>query len=64
MHGTADVNVAISHSETLAKQIPGAQLEVVEGADHMMPFSHANVVDTAVKEFIQQVHSDRAETVQ
>jgi pimeloyl-ACP methyl ester carboxylesterase len=52
VHGTEDINVPFSQSEALAQQIPSATFTVVEGADHMMPFSHAEQVDDAVEQFL------------
>lgn len=53
IHGTDDVNVHLAHSENLAKRIAGAQLFVVEGADHMMPLTHREEVDKTIDEFLQ-----------
>ncbi|MDA1371679.1 MAG: alpha/beta hydrolase [Proteobacteria bacterium] len=52
IHGTEDINVRFSHSELLAEQIAGASFQVIEGGDHMMPFSHAEEVDARIEEFL------------
>ena len=36
----------------LAEQISGSLLHTIEGADHMMPFSHAEEVACAVASFL------------
>jgi len=58
IHGTEDINVPISHSETLAGQIPNSTFHVVEGADHMMPLSHAQEVDAATARFIAELQPE------
>ncbi|NOX51052.1 MAG: alpha/beta hydrolase [Gammaproteobacteria bacterium] len=52
IHGSNDINVPFSQSETLADQIPGSILHVVEGGDHMMPFSHEEEVAMAIEQFL------------
>jgi pimeloyl-ACP methyl ester carboxylesterase len=52
IHGTADVNVPVAHSENLAGRIGGAQLHIVEGADHMMPLTYREEVDKTIDEFL------------
>ena len=53
IHGTDDVNVPIVQSEDLAGRIAGAQLYVVEGADHMMPLTHREEVEKVIDDFLQ-----------
>lgn len=52
IHGNEDESVPFPQSEMLARQIPHAVFHVVEGGDHMMPFSHSEEVDAAVEEFL------------
>lgn len=52
IHGTEDINVKYTQSIALAEQIPGAILHTVEGADHMMPFSHSEEMTAAIEEFL------------
>ena len=52
IHGTEDINVEYTQSIALAEQIPGAILHTVEGADHMMPFSHSEEMTAAIEEFL------------
>lgn len=39
LHGTADANVPISHSEFAHSQIAGSAFEKLLGADHFMPIT-------------------------
>ncbi len=59
IHGTEDSNVPFSQSEMLVEQIPQAIFHVVEGGDHMMPFSHSEQVDAAIEEFLTSLQLDR-----
>ena len=52
IHGTEDINVEYTQSIALAQQIPGAILHAVDGADHMMPFSHSEEMTAAIEEFL------------
>ena len=52
IHGTEDINVEYTQSIVLAQQIPGAILHAVDGADHMMPFSHSEEMTAAIEEFL------------
>jgi len=52
IHGTNDANVPFSQSEALADQVPGSILHVIEGGDHMMPFSHAEEIAVAIEQFL------------
>jgi pimeloyl-ACP methyl ester carboxylesterase len=58
IHGTEDTNVPFTQSESLASQIPGAELHVIEGADHMMPFSHSEEVSAAIEMFVAAIELD------
>ena len=61
LHGTEDINVPYSQSQQLVAQIPGAILHTIEGADHMMPFSHSEEVERAVEQFVMGLGIDRGE---
>lgn len=52
IHGTADANVPYSQSVALENQIPGSVLHTIEGADHMMIFSHEEEIDAVVGQFL------------
>jgi pimeloyl-ACP methyl ester carboxylesterase len=54
IHGTEDANVPYEQSELLAEQISGSVLHTIEGADHMMPFSHAEEVAAATADFLNE----------
>ncbi len=53
--GTADKLTPVRFSRYLAEQIPGAQLEVLEGAGHMMALERPAAVAAAVTEFMSQL---------
>ena len=55
IHGTADTNVNFSHGELLATTIPNAKFHVIEGGDHMMPFTHEEEVQEVIAEFLESV---------
>jgi pimeloyl-ACP methyl ester carboxylesterase len=42
-HGDADSLVPLRHAELLAERIPGATLQVVPGAGHLLPYEHIGV---------------------
>lgn len=52
VHGTEDVAVPIQHARDLALAIPHAEVKILDGADHMMPFSHAQEVEAAIEDFL------------
>jgi pimeloyl-ACP methyl ester carboxylesterase len=47
--GTADWVVTPSAARLVAAKIPGAQLELVEGAGHLLPHQHAAVLAAAIR---------------
>jgi pimeloyl-ACP methyl ester carboxylesterase len=53
IHGTADTNVDLSHGELLATTIPNAEFHVIEGGDHLMPFTHEEEVQQAIARFLE-----------
>ena len=57
IHGTADANVPFSHAELLAERIPNAELHAILGADHMMPFSHEEEVESIITEFFARIEN-------
>lgn len=58
MHGTADVNAPFADSQTLAKQIPHAHFHAIEGADHMMPFTHREELRLVQQSFLSKLALD------
>ena len=52
LHGTADANVPISHSEFAHSQITGSALERLPGADHFMPITQYKRLQFLQDEFL------------
>ena len=52
VHGTADTNVDIEQAEYAAERINDFTLHVIEGADHMMPMTHAEEMGDAIQQFM------------
>ena len=52
VHGTADLSVPYSEGVYASEQIPNAVLHTIEGADHMMPFTHAEEMEAAINDFV------------
>jgi pimeloyl-ACP methyl ester carboxylesterase len=48
--GTRDTLTPVAHSRSMAADIPGARLEVLPGAGHMLPFEAPDVVVRAIRE--------------
>ena len=55
IHGTADALVPFEQSATIAAQIPGARLHAVPGADHMMPITHRDELDSVIGDFLRSI---------
>ncbi|MEQ9452394.1 MAG: alpha/beta hydrolase [Pseudomonadales bacterium] len=51
VHGSGDASVSSELSQRLAEVIPDAHLELIEGADHMMPFTHEEELADVVEHF-------------
>ena len=64
VHGTADASVPVEHARFLADRVPGVQMHLIEGADHMMPVSHQEEVARAISEFIDGLDVDETEASQ
>jgi pimeloyl-ACP methyl ester carboxylesterase len=52
LHGTADANVPISHSEFAHSQIAGSAFEKLLGADHFMPITQYRRLQVLQDEFL------------
>lgn len=52
VHGTADTNVDIEQAEYAGDRINNFTLHVIEGADHMMPMTHAEEMGEAIQAFM------------
>ena len=55
IHGTADPMFAVEHGQALASEIPGARLEVVEGAGHVLNPADWETVSRAIIEHTEPV---------
>lgn len=53
--GAEDIWIPVRYSEELAKAIPGARLEVVEGVGHGLPFERAEMLFTLLRSHIESV---------
>jgi pimeloyl-ACP methyl ester carboxylesterase len=49
--GAQDGLVPLAHAQTYAKEIPGARLEVIEGAAHWLPFEKPDELTALVSDF-------------
>ena len=54
IHGTEDINVDVSHSRSLVREVVGAKLFLIEGADHYMMFSHEEKILKIIEDFINE----------
>lgn len=55
IHGDSDLNVSVKQSIALARQIPDAHLEIIEGADHFMLISHSEQIKAMIKAFLGEL---------
>ena len=55
--GTADLVTPLAESRRMARRIPDARLEVVEGGGHMLMFERATVVDGLIADFARSVQT-------
>ena len=55
IHGDADINVPLEQSQYAAQRIEDFTLHVIEGADHMMPVTHAEEVGAVIEQFVVNV---------
>ena len=60
--GTADLVTPLAESRRMARRIPGARLEVVEGGGHMLMFERATAVDGLIADFARSVQEVRENT--
>ena len=59
--GTADLITPLAESRRMARRIPGARLEVVDGGGHMLMFERATLVDGLIADFARSVQESVAE---
>lgn len=58
--GSADVLTPLAESRRIAQRIPGARLEVVEGAGHMIMLERPDVLHRLLQDFAAESHATRA----
>ncbi len=51
--GEADQIIPLWHCQAYARKIPGAQLEVIDGADHFLPRRHGELISAFCHHFMQ-----------
>ncbi|HEY8740388.1 MAG TPA: alpha/beta fold hydrolase [Candidatus Dormibacteraeota bacterium] len=57
IHGTEDVPIPVEKAQAIAAAIPGARLELVEGAGHQSNMDHPEEVTRLIREFLASVRS-------
>jgi pimeloyl-ACP methyl ester carboxylesterase len=55
IHGDADAAISLGLAQTLAREIPAAELVVVPGAGHAANLTHADAVNPAIARFLAKV---------
>ena len=58
IHGNEDINVDLSHAKELIQKVKGSELKIIDEGDHMMMFTHAEEIDSLIKEFILRVSNN------
>ena len=53
--GTADLITPLAESRRIARRIPGARLEVLEGGGHMLMFEQPGTVDRLIADFARAI---------
>jgi pimeloyl-ACP methyl ester carboxylesterase len=59
IHGNEDTNVDLSHAKELIQKVQGSELKIIDEGDHMMMFTHAEEIDSLIKEFILRVSNNQ-----
>jgi pimeloyl-ACP methyl ester carboxylesterase len=62
LHGTKDTYFPIGVAEELARSLPRGRLEVVEGAAHLLPLTHPEAVEAAIRELLEASLNRRLST--
>lgn len=57
VHGADELAPLVTGSEALAAAIPGARLEVVDGAGHMVPIEQADVLASLITAFLAELRT-------
>jgi len=55
IHGDADAAIALSLAETLARDLPDAELVIVPGAGHAANLTHPDLVNAAIERFLARL---------
>ncbi len=55
IHGSKDLSVPVEQSKRAAELIPGSQLEIIEGADHLVYFTHYDEFMKITNKFLKEV---------
>lgn len=58
IYGTGDQPTVVENGETLAREIPNAQLLILENVGHVPSMEEAEKVNAAIKEFLMQAFSN------
>lgn len=53
LHGTEDTYFPLSIAQELARGIPGAELRVIAGAAHLLPLTHPQAIEAAVRDLVE-----------
>ena len=59
IHGNEDINVDLAHARELIQKVQGSELRIIDEGDHMMMFTHAEEIDSLIKEFILRVSNNQ-----
>ena len=59
IHGNEDINVDLSHARKVIEKVQGSELKIIDEGDHMMMFTHAEEIDSLIKEFILRVSNNQ-----
>lgn len=54
LHGSNDGLFPVAEAEKLASGLPNAELRVIDGATHILPITHGNVVKAAVTDLLER----------
>lgn len=55
LHGSADVTTPLAHAEHHARAVPGATLEVYDGAGHLFIITRRRELDGRIRRFLDEV---------
>lgn len=61
--GTADLITPLAESRRIARRIPGARLEVLEGGGHMLMFEQPEKIDRLIADFARSVQAPGTEAM-